>query len=91
MLQVGNLSPGPDGGGRGRRPLLAVPSALALDATDLPTDAPQDALMAGPAEIQEMQDWASAAFTGRRTPRREPAVRCELRRPRQQLRIIAQP
>jgi len=60
--------------------LLAVPSALALGATDIPTDAPQDALMAGPAEIQEMQDWASVAFTGRRPPGREPAVRVELRR-----------
>ena len=60
--------------------LLAVPSALALDATDIPADAPQDALMAGPAEIQEMQDWASAAFTGHRPPGREPAVRVELRR-----------
>ncbi|MGO8929370.1 MAG: NPCBM/NEW2 domain-containing protein [Limisphaerales bacterium] len=57
-----------------------MPNALALDATDIPADAPQDALMAGPAEIQEMQDWASAAFTGRRSPGREPAVRVELRR-----------
>jgi len=60
--------------------LLAVPSALALDATDIPTGAPEDALMAGPAEIQEMQDWASAVFTGRRPPGREPAVGVELRR-----------
>ena len=60
--------------------LLAVPSALALDATDIPTDAPQDALMAAPAEIQEMQDWASIAFTGERPPGHESAVRVELRR-----------
>jgi alpha-galactosidase len=60
--------------------LLAVPSALALDAADIPADAPQDALMAGPAEIQEMQDWASAAFTGQRPPGREPVVRVEVRR-----------
>jgi alpha-galactosidase len=60
--------------------LLVVPRALAVDAPDIPTDAPQDALMAGPAEIQEMQDWASAAFTGHRPPGREPAVRVELRR-----------
>ncbi len=53
---------------------------MALDPTDIPADAPQDALMAGPAEIQEMQDWASAAFTGHRPPGREPAVRVELRR-----------
>jgi alpha-galactosidase len=55
-------------------------TAPALDATDIPADAPQDALMAGPAEIQEMQDWASIAFTGERPPGREPAVRVELRR-----------
>jgi len=60
--------------------LLAIPNVLALDATDIPADAPQDALMAGPAEIQEMQDWASVAFTSRRPPGREPAVGVELRR-----------
>ena len=60
--------------------LLAVPSALALDPTDIPADAPQDAVMAGAAELQEMQDWASAAFTGHRASGREPAVRVELRR-----------
>src|ERR1035441_5494642 len=58
----------------------AVPTALALDLTDVPADAPQDAVMAGPVELQEMQDWASAAFTGHRPPGREPAVRVELRR-----------
>ncbi len=36
--------------------------------------------MAGPAEIQEMQDWASDAFDGQRSPGHEPAVRVELRR-----------
>ena len=36
--------------------------------------------MAGPAEIQEIQDWASVAFTGERPPGHEPAVRVELRR-----------
>src|ERR1035441_4586712 len=60
--------------------LLVVPRALAVDAPDIPADAPQDSLMAGPAKIQEMQDWASAAFTGHRPPGREPAVRVELRR-----------
>ncbi len=61
-------------------PLLAASTLLARGATDIPADAPQDAIMAGPAEIQEMQDWASAAFTGRRPPERDPAVRVELRR-----------
>jgi hypothetical protein len=60
--------------------LLAVPGALVLGASDIPADAPQDAIMAGPAEIQEMQDWASVAFTGHRPLGREPAVRVELRR-----------
>jgi alpha-galactosidase len=60
--------------------LLAVPTTLVLGATDIPADAPQDAIMAGPAEIQEVQDWASAAFTGHRPPGHAPAVRVELRR-----------
>ena len=60
--------------------LLAIPSARAVELSDIPADAPQDALMAGPAEIQEMQDWASAAFTGRRASGHERAVRVELRR-----------
>jgi hypothetical protein len=55
-------------------------TAPALDVTDIPADAPQDALMAGPAEIQEMQDWACVAFTGERPSGREPAVHVELRR-----------
>ncbi len=37
--------------------LLLGRTAPALDATDIPVDAPQDAIMAGPAEIQEMRDW----------------------------------
>jgi alpha-galactosidase len=61
-------------------PLLASSTLLARGATDIPADAAQDAVMAGPAEIQEMQDWASMVFTGRRAPEREPAVRVELRR-----------
>jgi alpha-galactosidase len=61
-------------------PLLLGSTAPARGATDIPIDAPQDAIMAGPAEIQEIQDWASVAFTGRRPPEREPAVGVELRR-----------
>lgn len=61
-------------------PLLVGLTAVASGLTDIPIDAPEDALMAGPAEIQEMQDWASVAFTGERPPGREPAVRVELRR-----------
>ena len=55
-------------------------NAFARDATDIPIDAPQDAIMANPAEVQQMEDWASLAFTGRRAPEREPAVGVELRR-----------
>jgi alpha-galactosidase len=36
--------------------------------------------MAPPAQIQEMQDWVSAAFTGHKPPGREPAVRVEVLR-----------
>jgi len=60
--------------------LLLVPAARALDDSEIPTDAPQDALMAGPEEIQAMQDWAAAAFTGSKPPGREPPLRVELRR-----------
>jgi hypothetical protein len=61
-------------------PLLAGPAALALSPSDIPADAPQDAVMATPEEIQEIQDWASAAFTGHRAEGRAPAVGVELRR-----------
>ena len=60
--------------------LLAGPNLLALGPADIPTDAPDDAVMARPADIQEMQDWASVVFTGRWPPDRAPAVRVELRR-----------
>ncbi len=59
---------------------LAASTARALEEADIPADAPDDALMASPAEIQQMQDWASTVFTGRRTPGHEPAVGVELRR-----------
>jgi alpha-galactosidase len=59
--------------------LTGVP-VLVMGATDIPLDAPQDALMAKPAEIREAQDWASLVFTGQRPRGHEPAVRVELRR-----------
>ena len=43
-------------------PLLIGSTVPARGGTDIPVDAPQDAIMAGPAEIQEIQDWASVAF-----------------------------
>ncbi len=51
-----------------------------MEDADIPTDAPDDALMASPAEIQQIQDWAGSAFTGTKAAGREPAVRVELRR-----------
>jgi len=60
--------------------LVTSTIALALGANDIPMEATQDAIMAGPAEIQEMQDWASLTFTGHRPPNHEPAVGIELRR-----------
>ena len=60
--------------------LLAGAPASVLGVTDIPADAPQDAIMAGPAELREAQDWASAAFTGQRPGGYESAVHVELRR-----------
>ena len=57
---------------------LAASPSFALEDADIPTDAPPDALMAAPEQIQELQDWVSAAFTGHKPPGREPAVRVEL-------------
>ena len=59
---------------------LLLQDLSAIPASDIPADAPQDAVMAGPAEIQEMQDWASAVFTGRVPPGHAPAVRVVVRR-----------
>ena len=39
-------------------------AAWAAGNTDLPVDAPADAIMASPAEVQNMGDWAKAAFLG---------------------------
>jgi alpha-galactosidase len=60
--------------------LLMGSPAVLLGATDIPIDAPQDAVMAGPAALREAHDWACTAFTGQRPKGREPAVRVELRR-----------
>ena len=60
--------------------ILGAPTGRALDDTDIPADAPQDAVMAGPEEIRQMQDWAAAAFTGSKPPGHESPVRVELRR-----------
>ena len=53
---------------------------LAFSPADIPVDAPDDAVMAGPEDIQEIQDWASVVFTGRWPSDRAPAVRVQVRR-----------
>ncbi len=60
--------------------LWAGSSGRALEAPDIPSDAPQDAIMASPEEVQAMQDWVSAAFTGRELPGSADSVSVELRR-----------
>src|ERR1039457_4235903 len=60
--------------------VFAGSPVLVLGATDIPADAPQDAIMAGPAELREAQDWASAAFTDQRPRGYESSVHVELRR-----------
>jgi alpha-galactosidase len=52
--------------------------AGALEESEIPMDAPQDAIMAGPEEVRTMQGWASTAFQG--TAVGTAAVRVELRR-----------
>jgi alpha-galactosidase len=51
-----------------------------LDDAEIPTDAPEDAVMASAEEVQEIQGWARAAFAGQQPPGPGPAVRVELRR-----------
>jgi alpha-galactosidase len=51
-----------------------------MEDADIPVDAPEDAVMASRAEIQQIQDWASTVFTGKSASGREPAIRVEVRR-----------
>ncbi len=60
---------------------LAAPlPGLGLEDADIPTDAPADALMAGPEEIHAMQEWAAGAFQDSRPAGDETQVRVEVRR-----------
>lgn len=59
---------------------LLVAPGWALEDADIPTDAPNDAVMAGAEELRTMQSWAGTVFTGARAPEQGPAVRVELRR-----------
>jgi hypothetical protein len=55
-------------------------TGCALDDAEIPTDAPEDAVMASAEEVQEIQDWARAAFAGQQPPGPGPTIRVELRR-----------
>lgn len=48
--------------------------------TDIPADAPQDSIMASPAEVQEMRDWVDGVFAGLRPPAGAPRIELEVRR-----------
>jgi alpha-galactosidase len=54
--------------------------AWSASVLDIPMDAPEDAVMASPAEVRSMLDWASAVWTGNRPADRQPLVRVEVRR-----------
>jgi alpha-galactosidase len=51
-----------------------------MNEADVPADAPNDAVMASPAEIAELSDWAVAAFAGERPPGPRPRAELEVRR-----------
>lgn len=53
---------------------------MALKPADVPADAPNDAVMASPAEVKALAAWASAAFAGARPEPSAPGVKLELRR-----------
>jgi len=48
--------------------------------TDIPTDCPNDAIMATPTETQALLDWIAAAFTGANPAARGPRIALEVRR-----------
>ncbi|MBN1420239.1 MAG: NPCBM/NEW2 domain-containing protein [Planctomycetes bacterium] len=59
---------------------LGASRGAALEEADIPSDAPQDAIMASPADIEEVRAWALAAFTGAEPPSRAAGVRVQVRR-----------
>jgi alpha-galactosidase len=73
---------------RGRPCLLAAWVILwsaanawgAMASVDIPSDAPNDAVMASAAEVQEVTDWARLVFTGEPSPSWRTAVPIEVRR-----------
>lgn len=58
-----------------------VPSlAWCLEDAEIPVEAPQDAVMASPAEVQQLHDWVSVALLGREPAERDREVRVVCRR-----------
>lgn len=51
-----------------------------MEDTDIPKDAPHDGVMASAADIQQIQNWASTVFTGKRDSDQEPTIHVEVRR-----------
>jgi alpha-galactosidase len=60
--------------------LLVTANAWALDDADIPRDAPQDEVMASPAEAQLMLNWAGAVFAAAPPSGPQPLVRVEVLR-----------
>jgi len=60
--------------------LLAGSRGAALEDADIPIAAPDDEIMASPADIEEVRAWAITAFTGVRPPARAAGVCVEVRR-----------
>ncbi len=54
--------------------------ALVMGQPEIPADAPDDAVMASPVEVQQMLGWASTAFTGTPSPGGPPRVELLVRR-----------
>lgn len=60
-------------------PWFIASLAWAFDPADLPSEAPNDAIMASPDEVAEAADWAAAAFAGKE-PQPADRVKVQLRR-----------
>lgn len=58
--------------------ILAAGAVWAAENPDLPTDAPSDAVMASPAEVQAVSDWASAAFHNASVATRDAQVKSDV-------------
>ena len=59
---------------------VAAGTDRALKDSDIPAAAPKDAVMASPQEVDQVRDWAAAAFAGAKVPGSKPAIGIEVRR-----------